>query len=87
MTRGDTLSSDRDQQAANLASLQRHVQDNRKIVEQQRALVYALHTQGRAAFGNAQARTLRGQQVLNPVPRFERNRRMVHHRVGGKQRR
>ena len=49
MTRGDTVSSDRDQQAANLASLQRHVLDNRKIVEQQRALVYALHTQGRAA--------------------------------------
>ena len=49
MTGGDTVSSDRDQQAANLASLQRHVLDNRKIVEQQRALVYALHTQGRAA--------------------------------------
>jgi hypothetical protein len=43
------VSSDRDEQIAKFASLRRHVLDHRKIVEEQRALVYASHTRGRAA--------------------------------------
>jgi hypothetical protein len=46
---GGTVSSDRDAQMAKLASLRGHVLDNREIVERQRAMVYALHLQGRAA--------------------------------------